>query len=164
MAIEEYEQRSKPRLAIIDELWQQISQEKYYELSPAYERYQRLMKEQSEDDLKHTKELLEFAAKAYGLDLSVRHAKFSPDGREVWFVSESSTGWTWSPLNNDGDAFRLAMKLGIGVYETFSGGVEARKSPDIVCAEDGKKDAHYRRAIVRVAAHIGKTKSSTPDL
>lgn len=98
-------------------------------------------------------ELLELAAKARG------GIKYFNDA-----FRSTETGYRdWNPITDDGDAFRLAMKLGIGVYETVVG-IEARKGPDMVRFEPGKEPQSYRRAIVRVAAAIAKANPSSPDL
>ena len=66
----------------------------------------------------------------------------------------------WSPLTDDGDALRLAVKLGLSLDRTsnrcwtFAAGMAIRG----VCEEFYKDDpyAATRRAIVRAAAEIGK--------
>lgn len=101
------------------------------------------------------KELLELAAKA--------------EGHTVEFDSEFNltyrnfgTKYLWNPLYNDGDAFRLAVKLGIVIDA----------NDDCICIQyvinnEAKKitvheyDDVYvatRRAIVLAAAEIAKTK------
>jgi hypothetical protein len=103
------------------------------------------------------RELLELAAKAAGYTFTY--------GKEWWDEYELQVhGVRWNPLADDGDALRLAVKLGICItvdldrgaeteawaYAFFGGGVE----------EDHRDDpyAATRRAIVRAAAEIGKTK------
>lgn len=103
-------------------------------------------------------ELLELAAKAEGRDLSKwewRLGSFWLPGLRREYVDR------WNPLAVDGDVFRLAVKLGIhfaardgdgggGWAEHIDGGCyqEFNEAADIVAA--------LRRAIVRVAAEIGK--------
>jgi hypothetical protein len=89
------------------------------------------------------RELLEAAAKAAGLLLH--------DGTHVWM--EGAGQWArWNPLNDDGDALRLAVKLDltvmIGAVRDVSGRLFLDKSEDDLEAT--------RRAIVRAAAEIGK--------
>ena len=95
------------------------------------------------------KELLELAAKAAGISL-IRSRLDEPI--------------LWSPLTDDGDALRLAVKLGITI---------GPESDDVVGKSlvrvswlnrthslgeygDGDLYAATRRAIVRAAAEIGK--------
>lgn len=113
------------------------------------------------------REMLEFAAKAYGFG--------DPEGNFIWTESEyprgSKTngalwnyiGWCdtaqlWNPLTDDGDALRLAVKLelevSLGQFGTiiYSG---CGKVEEI--GEDGCDEmALCRRAITRAAAEIGK--------
>ena len=93
------------------------------------------------------KELLTLAAKAAGVGYADKDGKFIP------FVPE-----TWNPLTDDGDALRLAVKLGMGldlptqtsVYVVVNNGqLEYCKNKDHYAAT--------RRAIVRAAAEIGRS-------
>ena len=67
---------------------------------------------------------------------------------------------SWNPLTDDGDALRLAVKLGISVlYSDFTGEAEARWNRGAYrLTEYGPDDplAATRRAIVRAAAEIGR--------
>ena len=103
------------------------------------------------------KELLELAAKAACVeverldDYTLTH----PCGRE------------WNPLTDDGDALRLAVKLEIDIYWADDDGLEAyagynlagkqRRMYAVVPVKDDTYAA-TRRAIVRAAAEIGRTK------
>ena len=126
------------------------------------------------------KELIEMAAKAYGFG--------DPEGNFVWTESEyplgSKTsgalwnymGWCdtaelWNPLTDDGDALRLAVKLGLSVernrycvqvstmptaeeYDNDERGALISSEPlgvGVLCPHKAT-----RRAIVRAAAEIGK--------
>ena len=82
------------------------------------------------------KELLEFAAKAAGYRVKREH----PDGLVVWIDDEPHI---WNPLTDDGDALRLAVKLGIldKAAEKYWD-IDDFSSPDLAT----------RRAIVRAAA------------
>ena len=94
------------------------------------------------------RELLEMAAKAAGL--KVKYTEPSLISGKVFQVFFHDDGYQadWHPLTDDGDALRLAVKLGITVF-----------SPD--CAEyhnGGDVCAAVRLAIVRAAAEIGKSR------
>ena len=87
------------------------------------------------------RELLELAAKAAGI----------ADGDVFWGMKHKKE---WQPLTDDGDALRLAVKLGIDIE--FEG-------ENIVFADGNYSEflppdpvAATRRAIVRAAAEIGK--------
>ncbi len=98
------------------------------------------------------KELLELAAKAAGIK------------DEMWLRD-----W-WNPLTDDGDALRLAVKLGV-IVDVRYGGEESHLEFNEVCywVEKGRPYkvmkfekgidpyAATRRAIVRAAAEIGRT-------
>ena len=94
------------------------------------------------------KQLLELAAKAVGLKLQYNYL----GGRDA--------NQPWNPLEDDGDALQLAVKLGIQIvhYSVTS------KGPDRVNAGRNGSPIPYgddpcaatRRAITRAAAEIGK--------
>jgi hypothetical protein len=97
------------------------------------------------------KELLELAAKAIGYRFG-NSALW--DGREV-------IEYEWNPLEDDGQAFRLAVKLNIVIWEY---GQYKRAMAEV---RYGKAIGEYweigediyattRRAIVRAAAELGK--------
>ncbi len=98
------------------------------------------------------RELLELAAKAAGYQMDC-------DG--LFFEPGEPTMQEWNPLTDDGDALRLAVKLGLGISIPT-----AYKRTDVVCfnhstvnsivAHEGDPYAATRRAIVRAAAEIGK--------
>lgn len=111
------------------------------------------------------REMIEFAAKA---------AKFSSwdwlrgDGLMNVYDAEGRQS-AWNPLTNDGDALRLAVKLGIGIeidYDTKTANaswVDKRGNPsklkDVMSKFFGDGDAckSSRSVIVRAAAEIGRT-------
>lgn len=108
------------------------------------------------------RELLELAAKAAGMDgwtwceeqqCMKSPAKESPYG---------SVHAYWSPREDDGDAFRLAVKLRIDVNHSITMVVAERDdSVDdfVVGVAEGKSNDPYaatRRAVVRAAAAIGE--------
>ena len=87
------------------------------------------------------RELLESAAKAAGIRLHVWGTK----GAENFAALDAKTHARWNPLADDGDALRLAVKLGIQVF-----------SPDYPEYHgSGDACAAVRRAIVDAAARIG---------
>jgi hypothetical protein len=95
------------------------------------------------------RELLELAAKAAGIYLAFG----GPDGD---MARRTDTWDNWNPLTDDGDALRLAVKLGMDVcfganYVIVRGFVH---SPLVNNANDPY--AATRRAIVITAAEIGK--------
>ena len=105
------------------------------------------------------KELIELAAKAAGLHVKVA----SNHGRGL--KVHGNCNW-WNPLTDDGDALRLAVKLGLGisfgqyapldVYSVYISKVEGGDELAIGCIIDGDEFGVVRRAITRAAAQIGK--------
>jgi hypothetical protein len=108
------------------------------------------------------RELLELAAKAAGINTK-RSLQYA-DGAYDW----PEKAGRWNPLADDGDAFRLAVKLGMTVSlepptETDAACVIVADWsndtgwPRVSLSEPHKKDSYAatRRAIVRAAAEIG---------
>lgn len=101
-------------------------------------------------------ELLELAAKAAGLRVVDRSHPVT-----LYVASDGcSGGVSFNPLNDDGDALRLAVKLGLLVHGTDSPATvwcQVGECPDAFL-EAAKPDpyAATRRAIVRAAAEIGR--------
>jgi hypothetical protein len=104
------------------------------------------------------RELLELAAKAAGIALHL------PTENGAWL--ENEVGVRWNPLTDDGDALRLAVKLGLLVYVLHVPAITCIRLPgehigdkkyDEVVYEHHLYDpyAATRRAIVRAAAEIG---------
>lgn len=93
------------------------------------------------------RELLEWAAKAAGIDFEGRISKYT-NGEEYF---------GWNPLTDDGDALRLAVKLGISMNQTPIS-IYAASYAGVIRQEnqDDNPYAATRRAIVRAAAEIGK--------
>lgn len=88
-------------------------------------------------------ELIDLAAKAAGL----------------WDYKNDCVDIPWSPLTNDGDALRLAVKLGICLGPNFDGDAAvafSREGRNICEAYSNDRCAATRRAIVRAAAEIGR--------
>jgi len=100
------------------------------------------------------RELLELAAKAAGIEISTW------SNCQAGGFLAGNTGRFWNPLTDDGDALRLAVKLGMRIHIsheqqiTYVDGIPFR-FPVIVNLE-GDPYAATRRAIVRAAAEIGK--------
>lgn len=95
------------------------------------------------------KELLELAAKAAGIE-----GHFGLKGETNNFWRDDGSG-QWSPLINDGDALRLAVKLNMDMFQDRDFNHVSVNG----CYEDFIEDDPYaatRRAIVRAAAEIGK--------
>ena len=104
------------------------------------------------------RKLLELAALAAG----IRYNGFDEDrGCDIWWLPDQSRYDKWNPLEDDGDALRLAVRLRIEVEPWIHG--------DSACARAACEDVlidepHYgddperatRLAIVRVAAEIGR--------
>ena len=105
------------------------------------------------------KELLELAAKAAGIELT-------------WWqeLPRITTGFdpahniysapVWAPLTDDGDALRLAVKLGLQMSLNGDQSDVTDSDARFVCVELKWADpyAATRRAIVRAAAEIGARK------
>jgi hypothetical protein len=106
-------------------------------------------------------ELLEYAAKAAGLEINK-----SLTG--TLFVLKGVSQWCdWNPLIDDGDALRLAVKMGMEVYiDTHPEGCDCTEVWSVTYDQPKKHErcvshgddpcAATRRAIVMCAASIGK--------
>lgn len=120
------------------------------------------------------RELLELAAKAAGLNVKGEWAdeddKFTHLNIGKKFTNERMK---WNPLTDDGDALRLAVKLGLVVHVwlheegvSVAESLEHGMAPEdedsgswfFECTDSHGGDANKatRRAIVRAAAEIGK--------
>ena len=93
------------------------------------------------------RELLELAAKAAQIMVNPWHEKYGLLLSDFDFEP-------WNPLTDDGDALRLAVKLGLIVEPGRCW--HSRQGP--MFGEDVHHDTYAatRRAIVRAAAEIGK--------
>jgi len=88
------------------------------------------------------RELLEFAAKAAGIECEI------VETLGVWIaIRRSKEFQPWQPSHDDGDALRLGVKL--MEFEPY----KSRGILSCICDDVVKT----RRAIVRAAAEIGKT-------
>jgi len=111
------------------------------------------------------KELLELAAKAAGYDFEKKATVSIKDGKRIYYIKH--TWWDnegrerhdyWNPLTDDGDALRLAVKLGF-VIDSHGMWMRVGEPYSDALAHEQKGDDPYaatRRAIVRAAAEIGK--------
>jgi hypothetical protein len=114
------------------------------------------------------RELLEWAAKAAGIEI---WWSYTENGGIVLApaVKGDDPVQYWNPLTVDGDALRLAVKLGLLVYVMPDAGFTAIRLPgehiggkyDEVQTHDADPYAATRRAIVRAAAAIGQSLAAT---
>ena len=131
------------------------------------------------------KELLELAAKAYWGDEidDVCSVKWSDEDQSILYThgenqyhngfGEVDAELVWNPLTDDGDAFRLAVRLKIEVYHgydegdaVYAGYYTPSDAGVKYCIEYYDDITHIgdacsatRRAIVRAATEIEKTNS-----
>jgi len=100
-------------------------------------------------------ELLELAAKAAGVGGKVRAIqKLYSHDYEIGVGKHR-----WNPLTNDGDALRLAVKLGLRIEintQVLGDTLVISEFYDNVECHNSDPYAATRRAIVRAAALIGK--------
>lgn len=102
------------------------------------------------------RELLELAAKAARIEGNYEPKYFCGAGPNDHGIYVEETGWLWNPIDDSGDAMRLAVRLGF-IVDTH--GAYTRISfpfGDVICIEAHGDDpyAATRRAIVRAAAEI----------
>lgn len=118
--------------------------------------------------MNYKRELLELAAKAAGVKID----KSSHNGggsKNTGFdlagnaVIDWHNGKTWNPLEDDGDALRLAANLGIDLEWRSDGRIAAYRHANanghcFTAIESSREDraAGARLAIVRAAAEIGR--------
>lgn len=121
------------------------------------------------------RELLELAAKAAEIaigewnecceetglsELSGSPAFEVPAEGEKWNHCPACT--CWNPLTNDGDALRLAVKLEMNIFHAAKSAFALPSDDDGTYEEQVRHGddpyAATRRAIVRAAAEIGKSK------
>lgn len=112
-------------------------------------------------------ELLELAAKAAGLNVKAERVD-ADDKFTNLIVGAKNTREriAWNPLTDDGDALRLAVKLGMSIEVHYD---ESKPTPGLrvvfaggrwehTMVEEYARDpyAATRRAILRAAAEVGK--------
>jgi hypothetical protein len=118
------------------------------------------------DDMTDDRTLLERAAKAAGIDLEwFEVGEGDPDCDAGWYCQIAGTHRLWNPRDDDGDAFRLQVKLKLHIG--YSGGNQYFAAPsdsDKNCMrESGERNgtqdpyAATRRAVVRAAAAMAPT-------
>jgi len=118
-------------------------------------------------------ELLELAAKAAGYT-TIQYQNLKDSSLDIRYGIDEAI-WNgedyWNPLENDGTALRLAVKLGLFIYQIK---VNEQKITAVewdfdyvgktMIFDEMHKDDPYaatRRAIVRAAAEIGKSMEVT---
>ena len=102
------------------------------------------------------RELLEAAAKAADMDIAFDRPRATGKEPMDW-----DTGEPWNPLTDDGDALRLAVKLGIGISKPDRKFRNVRRAflsdLEVFSVMHDDPLAATRRAIVRAAAEIGRS-------
>jgi len=96
-------------------------------------------------------ELLELAAKAAGIEVY-----WCELNNCHWLIDDSDS---FVPLDNDGDALRLAVKLGLRIEintQVLGDTLVISEFYDSVECHNGDPYAATRKAIVKAAAEIGK--------
>jgi hypothetical protein len=130
--------------------------------------------------MSNDRELLDLAAKAAGFGApdsgavcwtESEYPRRSGKHGALWnYVGHMDTAELWNPLTDDGDALRLAAKLGMATatdYPSFGEDGRAAATCPTRSGLDSRSVAEYfddeteactalRRAIVRAAAEIGK--------
>jgi len=116
------------------------------------------------------RELLERAAKAAGYTLKWGEVLMVGDDEvdctdQPYVVSgqPDEADWYWNPLEDDGDALRLAVKLRLNISHTLFSVTAWTNGPEIddgvsapeLVDEESRREAATRRAIVRAAAAMG---------
>ena len=101
--------------------------------------------------------LLELAALAGGIQFR---------GYDLWYEDfsaydpEMDCNYQWNPIDDDGDAFRLAMKLDMNLFSTngiaYAMESETDGSDEQQVHHRNDPCAAMRLAVVRVAVEIGK--------
>ncbi len=104
-----------------------------------------------------TREILQLAAKAAGIEWqSYHHQKglCCRDSKNYGGLIE----YYWNPLTDDGDALRLAVKLGIHITVSKYGRTVCRRSSEFLSIQEHGTDpyAATRLAITKAAAEIGR--------
>ena len=106
-------------------------------------------------------QLLELAAKAAGYK-TIQYQDLKSHGLDVRYGIDEAI-WNgesyWNPLEDDGDALRLAVKLGLRIEintQVLGDTLVISEFYDNVECHNGDPYAATRRAIVKAAAEIGK--------
>ena len=103
------------------------------------------------------REMLELAAKAAGLHFHGHRETKTISAAWVSTTGETDDWFSWNPITDDGDALRLAVKLGLicGFVQPNCWAELPGQYPSYEPCEPDPFAA-TRRAIVRAAAEIGK--------
>lgn len=107
------------------------------------------------------RELLELAAKAAGLQLTWNPLMNSLSSPIIKYV-DAYEYTEWNPLLDDGDAFRLAVKLGFTIKVASNAPIKnvacfkPNGGASVMESIAGCEYTATRRAIVRAAAEIGR--------
>jgi hypothetical protein len=114
------------------------------------------------------KELLELAARAAGIEGEYAELHQSCGDQLVRGIDEGCLPVWWCPLDDDGDALRLAVKIGIDILRTETVVEAIAALPPYINIQTEPPVAPFgieligndayaatRRAIVRAAAEIG---------
>jgi hypothetical protein len=109
------------------------------------------------------RELLEAAAKSAGLLIGFSESTHDYGRPYVWNDDNKTSRW-WNPLTDDADALRLAVKLGmlVDVWLQQKVCTASNQGEEVVDAKvefGADPYAVTRRAIVRAAAEIGRSKT-----
>jgi hypothetical protein len=113
------------------------------------------------------RELFEMAAKAIGIRIKLTKSKVE-EGKLFCLRINGGETKPWNPLDHDGDALRLAVKLRLSISAANPAFIEVAIFKDgeaHLLFRDGTTDSGWnedsyaatRRAITRAAAEIGKT-------
>ena len=109
------------------------------------------------------REMLKLAAKAAGVRLTwgekFRVGDTEVDCTDLPYAVSSSPNESpryWNPLDDDGDALRLAVRLGHRIDTPKYNGFGSSAN-NVTVFRDGCPFAQTRRAIVRAAAELGKS-------
>lgn len=105
------------------------------------------------------REMLEYAAKAAGKELADKIDSHIPSGG-VWVKGKNGSEEVWNPRDDDGDAFRLAVKLELEVdFGDEAVAVRTQTGHKVIVSSEKIKCSYAaaRRAIVMASAAEGKT-------
>ena len=104
------------------------------------------------------RELLELAAKAAGINLVIKDIphRTAIYGKETVCRVDDHPCKNWNPLTDDGDAFRLAVKLKLDVDHCQEHACVYGDMAAVEILEGDDPYAATRLAITRAAAAIGK--------
>ena len=98
------------------------------------------------------KELITLAAKAAGIEIG-----WDSQGAFLYEPEICALSDAWNPLTDDGDALRLAVKLGMRLNLPTQTYAYVGANDQLEYCKNEDYYAATRRAIVRAAAQIGRT-------